>query len=131
MFFLVKSIERFHCIGADDNGAFASGVTGFDGCITGFGCCITGFDCCENGLGNIGFEACTAFCTCTADIWVTGCLSLSLEKLEGGSDATGFGGSDTDGVDTGGVGTGVGVGVMGAFGVIGVCVSFIISINIK
>jgi hypothetical protein len=47
LFFLVKSIERFHCIGATP-GIDLGGTIGF--VIAGFAICGTGFDICEAGL---------------------------------------------------------------------------------
>ena len=72
LFFLLKSIERFHCIGA--GAAMGFGDTTGLGCCTGFDCTGLGFDC--TGLGadciGLGFD-CTDL---GADCIGLGCCGL-------------------------------------------------------
>jgi hypothetical protein len=86
---LVKSIDKFHCIGAADDNGFVATTTGlFDGTVdTGLGECVTCLGGCTTGLCGCTtdvFGCITGVLgTCTEGTGVPGVFGLSFAKSEG------------------------------------------------
>lgn len=118
MVFLVKSIERFHCIGAADE-ADTGALMGCDIVGLGADACTTGtigFDGNGRAIGDTGLDCCIGLDCCTG----LGCC-IGVDGLCG----------ETIGVI--GLSFARSEGVFGdcAKGAFGVCVSFIINFNNK